>query len=156
MAVEKWVSGAVSAYATAFNAADLNSLPNGSAVLSSIADIANGTNLDIFAALSISLGSITTVAPSFLGVYYYPLNQDGTTYGDKLFASGAQVALAPSATYWVGNIIVGVGTTVITGTLDRIIIPPRSGRFLAYNQLGATLAASANVAKYQTYNRSIV
>ncbi len=156
MAVEKWVSGAVSAYAAAFNAADLNSLPNGSAVLSSIADIANGTNLDIFAALSISLGSITTVAPSFLGVYFYPLNQDGTTYGDKYFASGVQVAQAPSGTYWVGNIAVGIGTAVVTGTLDRIIIPPRAGRFLAYNQLGATLAASANVAKYQTYNRSVV
>jgi hypothetical protein len=158
VATEKWIAGSGQglSYGTAFNGSDLNSMANGSAVLSSVADIANGTPLDIFAGISISLGSIAVAAPSFLGIYVYPLNQDGTTYGDGYFSSGTQTAKVPSATYWVGNIIVGTtGTSVVTGTLDRIILPPRSFRFLAYNQLGVAIAGSSNTAKYETYNRSV-
>jgi hypothetical protein len=159
MAVERWISaptGQGLTYTAAFNNSDLAALPNGSAVLSSIADITNGTYLDVFAAISCSMGTLSVASPNFVGIYFYPLNQDGTTYGDGYFSSGSQQAKVPSATYWVGNIIVGTtGNTAVVGTLDRIILPPRSGRFLFYNQLGATLPGSANTVKYETYDRSV-
>jgi hypothetical protein len=157
MATEKWVagSGAGLTWTTAVNAADVNSLANGSSVLSSVADIANGTALDMFADISIALGSVTAAAPNFIGVYIYPLNEDGTTYGDGQLASGTGAAKIPSATAWVGNISFPTGAAAIVGTLSRIALPPGSFRFVLYNQAGVTLASSGNTVKYRTYNRSV-
>lgn len=158
MATERWTagSGVGLTWSTAVNSADVNSMASGSAVLSSVADITNGTALDLFADLSVQLGAITTATPFYLGVYIYPLNSDGTTYGDSQFSSGTQTAKVPGGIYYAGSIIFpSVTTTAVTGTLERIVLPPGSFRFLVYNQVGATLAASSNTIKYRTYNRSI-
>lgn len=157
MATEKWIAGSGQGltWGTAVNAADVNSLPNGSSVLSSVAAITNGTALDIFADFSINLGSVTTVAPNYLGVYLYPLNQDGSTYGDNQYTAGTQSTAVPSPTYWVGNIVVPVGTQVIHGAITRIVMPPGSFKWLVYNQLGVTIASSSNTIQYRTYNRSV-
>jgi len=160
MAVEKWIAGAGqsltwgNAFATG-GSTEINqsSFINGDAVLSSVV-IANGTALDVFADVSISLASITTAAPNFVGIYIYPLNQDGTTYGNNLLSTTLSVG-APAAEFWVGNIILPVGTQVCTGMLSRIVLPPGSFCFAFYNQTGATLATTSNVCKYRTYNRSI-
>lgn len=155
MATEKWIagSGAGLTWANAFSAATLNSITNGNAILSDI-DIANGTALDIFADLSIAFGSITWAAPNFIGVYLYPLNKDGSTYGDGRFGSSA--AGPPSANYWVGNIGFPTGAAASEGSLNRIIMPPGSFKFVLYNQSGATLAGSSgNTCQYRTYNRSV-
>jgi hypothetical protein len=158
MSVEKWIggSGVGLPWSTALNAADVNSLASASAVLSSLADITNGTSLDVYADFSVSLGSVTTVAPNYLGVYLFPLNQDGTTYGDGQFSSGTQTAKVPSLTYWVRNIVFPVGTQVCVGTITRIPLPPGSFRFLVFNQMGVGIAASSNTVKYRTYNLSVV
>lgn len=157
MAVEKWAAGSGQGltWGTAINATDINSLANSSSVLSSVADIANGTALDMFADLSIQLGSITAAAPNFVGVYLFPLNSDGSTYGDNQLASGTGAAKVPSAQYWVGNIGFPTGAATIKGTLTRIILPPGSFRFVLYNQAGSTLASSGNTAQYRTYNRAV-
>jgi hypothetical protein len=157
MATEKWIAGAGQglSWGTAVNAADMNSMASGSAVLSSVSDIANGTALDMFADLSIQLGSITAATPDTIGVYIYPLNGDGSTYGDNQLASGTQAAKVPTAVYWVGNIMFPAGAATIKGTLSRIILPPGSFRFVLYNQAGAALASSGNSCQYRTYNRSI-
>src|ERR1700745_4260876 len=112
MATEKWIagSGVGFTWTACFAAADINSLANGSSVLSNQGDITNQTALDMFADLSINLGSVTTVAPNTIAIYLYALNQDGTTYGDNLFTAGTQSASLPSASYWVGDIVVPVGT----------------------------------------------
>lgn len=136
-------------WTTAIGATDLDSKTN-TTVVASTTPIDNSAALDLYADLSISLGSITSGAGTpYIAVYLAPLNEDGTTYGDGI-GSGTT---APSATYWVGNIMVPPSTAaVITGTLRGIVLPPGSFRFVFQNMAGATLAASANVVKYRTYN----
>ena len=155
MATEKWISGSGQGlnWGNAFSTATLNSIANGNAILSDI-DIDNSTVLDIFADLSMAFASITIAAPAFVGIYLYPLNKDGTTYGDSRFATSA--AGPPPSTYYVGNIIHPTGATASEGMLSRIIMPPGHFKFVIYNQLGNALAASGNTMQYRTYNRSVV
>lgn len=156
MSTEKWIAGATAGWANIFNSgADLNSIVNGNAILAS-ANIDNSTNLDIFMDVSLSLGSLTSGSGSpYVGLYLYPLNQDGTSYGDGRFGSSA--AGPPPSDYYIGRIpLVPSVTQVQTGTLRGIILPPGIFRLVAFNQAGATLASSANAAKYRTYNRQVV
>lgn len=155
MATEKWIAGSGQGltWGDAFSAATLNSITNGNAILSDIA-ITNGTALDVFCDLSIALGSAAFVSPNFIGFYLYPLNKDGSTYGDGRF--GTSAAGPPLSNYWVGNIGIVAATQAQTGALTRIVLPPGSFKFVLYNQGGATLAgASGNTCQYRTYNRSI-
>jgi hypothetical protein len=156
MATEKWIAGSGQGltWGNAYtSAATFNSIVNGNAILSDL-QIDNSTALDEFADFAFVGGSVATVAPNFIGVYIYPLNSDGTTYGDSRFGSSA--AGPPSANYWVGNIIFPVGTQALTGMAQRLIIPPGKFKFLIYNQAGVTLAgAGANTILYRTYNRSV-
>lgn len=156
MATEKWIagSGVGFTWTDAFSAATLNSIVNGNAILSDLA-ISNQTPLDIFADLSIALGSITKAAPNYLGIYLYPLNKDGSTYGDGRFGSSA--AGPPPSAYAKGIIQLGAtGAGASSGILTGILLPPGTFKFLIYNQAGATLAgASGNTAQYRTYNRAV-
>lgn len=155
MATEKWIAGSGQglSWGSAFGS-EINSLVNTDAVLSSIV-IANGTPLDIFADVSIALGSITTTSGApYIGVYLYPLNQDGSTYGDGRFAAAA--VGPPPSQYYVGAIpLIPSVTQVQEGTLSGIIMPPGSFALVLYNLSGATLASSGNAAKYRTYNRAV-
>jgi hypothetical protein len=157
MATEKWIAGSGQGltYGTAINSSDLASLANGSSVLSSLADITNGTSLDIFADISINFPSITVAAPAYFGIYLYPLNQDGSTYGDNQLSSGSQAAKTPSQNYFVGSILVPTGAGAVNGTLRGIILPPGSFRFVGFNQLGAALTSGTQTCKYRTYNRAV-
>ena len=121
---------------------------------SRILNIDNSSALDVFADFSFNLGSVAVVAPNYIGVYLYPLNQDGSTYGDGRFGSSA--AGPPGSPYWVGNIVVPTGTAANEGTIRGIILPPGQFKWVIYNQLGVTMAGSANTAKYRTYNRQVV
>ena len=156
MATERWIAG--SGQGLTWGAANTSStlfdaLAAGNALMSDL-DIANaGTNLDLFADLSLALTSAAFVAPNFIGVYVYPLNEDGTTYGDGRF-SGTAAAGPPSSNYWVGNIGIVAATQAQEGTLRGIILPPGTFRFVLYNQGGVTLG-STNVLKYRTYNRQV-
>jgi hypothetical protein len=154
MATEKWVagSGVGLTWTDAFSTATLNSIVNGNAILSDVS-IANGTALDVFADVSVNIASITVAAPNYLGIYIYPLNKDGSTYGDGRFGSSA--AGPPASAYWVGNIIVPTGAAASEGTLRGVVLPPGTFKFVIYNQLGATLASSGNTCQYRTYNRSV-
>ena len=155
MATEKLTAGAgVGLTWTSCFGTELNSLTAGDAVLSSDA-IANGTALDMWADISISLGSVTSGAGlPYIGLYFYPLNQDASTYGDGRFGSAA--AAVPPTQYYVGSIAVPPSTTgVILGSLRGLWLPPGSGKFVLYNGAGVNLAASANTVAYRTYNRSV-
>ena len=158
MAVEKWTAGAgVGLTWTAiFGAgADLNSMANASSVMSSTGDIANDTALDIFADLSVQLGSATWASPSMISVFAYPLNGDGTTYGDNQLTAGTQAAKVPAPQFWVGNINFPNGAAAAFGTLERIIMPPGKFRFVIQNNGGVAMAATGNAVQYRTYNRSV-
>ena len=157
MATERWIGGSGQGltWGTAFNTADMNALPSGNAILSGVAGITNGSSLDVFADISFLAGAtVTTAAPNFLGFYLYPLNQDGSTYGDGRFGSAA--AGPPPGNYFIGSIgfAVGAGTT-IAGTLTGIILPPGTFKFLLWNQAGVALAAT-NTCQYRTYNRQVL
>src|SRR6266702_5764532 len=104
MAIEKWIGGTLGTGLTwtdAFSTATLNWIANGNAILSDIS-FTNGSNLDVLADLSISLASIAGAAPNFVGVGLYPLNQDGTTYGDGRFVTSG-TGPAPN-NYMIGAI----------------------------------------------------
>jgi hypothetical protein len=157
MATERWIggSGVGFTWTSCFGASDLNSLANGSSVLASSSAITNQTALDIFCDISVSLGSVTTVAPNYLGVYIYPLNQDGSTYGDNQFTAGSGASATPGSSYYKGSIVIPVGTQALYGALTGIIMPPGTFLFLIRNQAGVTLASSGNTVKYRTYNRQV-
>lgn len=154
MATEKWISGSGQGltWGDAFSTATLNSIGSSNAILSDVA-VANGTALDIFADVSVILGSTTYAAPNFVGVYLYPLNSDGSTYGDGRFGSAA--AGPPPSNYAVGSIGMVAATQAQEGSLTRVVLPPGTFKFVLYNQMGAAFPASGNTCQYRTYNRSI-
>lgn len=160
MATEKWIAGSGVGYTwtTCFVTANLTSLANNVSMLSSSADITNQTSQDIFCDFSINFASVVIAAPAYIGVYLYPLNSDGTTYGDKVLVAGTASAASifPSATYFKGSIICPVGTFTPVGTLTGIVMPPGSFRFAIYQGLGVALSASTNACNYRTYNRQVV
>jgi hypothetical protein len=151
---EKWIGGSGQGltWGNAFTGSTLNSIANGNAILSDL-QIDNSSAFDIFSDVSINLASLAAVAPNFVGVYLYPLNADGSTYGDGQFGSSA--AGPPSSTYWVGNIVITAVTAVQEGTVRGIILPPGKFKFVLYNQAGVAFAGSGNTCQYRTYNRSI-
>ena len=154
MATEKWVGGSGQGltWGSAFNTSTLASIASGNAIMSSC-DIANGTPLDIFADVSVQLGGLNVAAPNFVGVYLYPLNSDGATYGDGRFATSA--AGPPPSTYSIGSIGMVVANSSQSGTLLRVVLPPGTFRFVIYNQVGVAFGGSSNVCLYRTYNRSV-
>lgn len=153
MATEKWVGGSGQGltWGSAFST-EINSVTNGNAILSTVS-ITNGTALDIFCDVDFIAGAtITVAAPAYLGLYLYPLLDNGTTYGDGEFSTSA--AGPPPSTYSVGTMGFVTGTVTLYGMVRGIILPPGTFSFVLYNQSGATLASS-NTCKYRTYNRSI-
>ena len=155
MSTEKWIagSGVGLTWSDAFSTATLNSIASGNAILSDVA-IANGTALDMFADISIALGSAAFVAPNAIGVYIYPLNKDGSTYGDGRFGTAA--AGPPPRNYFIDNIVLVAATQAQTGALTGIVIPPGSFKFVLYNNAGVALVGSSgNTCQYRTYNRQV-
>jgi len=156
MATEKWIAGSLQGltWGSAGFSTEVNSLVNGNAVIAAT-QLDNSTALDIFADLSVVLGSITTGSGApYLGFYLYPLNEDGSTYGDGRFGSSA--AGPPPSLYRVGAIMLPASTTAtLKGAIRGIVLPPGRFKFLLYNQAGATLAASSNTIDYRTYNRAV-
>lgn len=152
MATEKWNTAPawVAAYTSA---ATFDSIVSGNAIMSDL-QIDNTSNLDIFYDFAIILGSAAFVAPNFIGVYYYPLSQDGTTYADGRFAASA--AGPPCSTNYERNIEIVAATQAQTGVFLRGALPPGKGKFVIWNKGGVTLAGSgANKIYIRTYDRAI-
>lgn len=153
---EKLIAGAV-AWTSCFGS-ELNSLASTNAVISTV-QIDNSANLDMFMDVSFSLGSVITTGTPYMGLYWYPLNQDGSTYGDGRF--GSSTTAFPPQNYYIGFAGLPVGTQVLTGDFQLpgrrspIILPAGIGKLVMYNGAGVALAGSANTVKYRTYNRQI-
>lgn len=158
---EKWVagSGAGLTWTDAFASNDLNVLTGPQCVLSTI-QIDNSVAMDMFADLSIQCGS-TSGAGSFDNIvppqfYLYPLNKDGTTYGDGRFTVAASGT--PPAQYWIGSMSMTNGATVKWGIIRQIKLPPAKFKFLCqipFNKYGLQ-SSNQNTVQYRTYNRSAV
>src|ERR1700747_3638479 len=101
MATEKWVAGSGQGLTWgSLDTTTLNSIASGNAILSGT-QIDNSSAFDIFCDVEVVLASLAAVAPNFVGVYFYPLNSDGSTYGDGRFATSA--AGPPPASHYVGG-----------------------------------------------------
>ncbi len=152
-----WVAGngAGLTYATAINSADMASMSTAQSVLSSVADIANGTNLDQFADISFSLviSSSTIVAGANIAFWIFTLNQDGTSYGDGQFTAGTAASKTPTfPPVGVFPLVAAASQTTLVGTVTGIILPPGSFRFAMQNNSGFSLTAGTQTIKYRTYN----
>lgn len=158
MATEKWIAGSgVGLTWTSCFGTEINSLASTDAVLSSVS-ISNGSNLDMFCDVSFVLGSVTSTGTPMLGLYLYPLLEDGSTYGDGRFSSAT--AAVPPGNYLVGQAGLPVGTQALSGMFQSlarlpIIIPPGTFKFVLYNGAGVALASSGNTISYRTYNRQV-
>lgn len=151
-------AGAQSAFASVMTT-ELNSIVTGNAILGSTA-IANNTNLDLEIEFSFTTGgSITPTGTPYVALFLYPLNGDGTTYGDGRFGSSA--AGPPPANYSAGFCGVNTNAAVQTGYFatpwlgGRTLLPRGSFKPVFYNGTGVTLSSSGNILYYRTTNRSI-
>ena len=145
-----------------FGAADLTSLANGSAVLSSNADIANATNLDqwVDVAVSCTIASSAIPAGANFALFLYELmnNVGGTFYGDGQLTAGTQTAYIAGGIFPIATIPLRQATyTNLAGYAQGIIIPPGSFRFVLLNNTGVALSATAanNIAQYRCYNQNL-
>jgi hypothetical protein len=142
-------------WATAINSADMASMANAYSVLSSVADIANGTNLDMFMDISAicAISSSTIVAGANLAFWIYQLQEDGSTYGDGQLAAGTAASRSPAFAPCGVIPLVALGSqTVLVGNVQQIIIPPGSFRLAMQNNSGFTLTSGTQTVKYRTYN----
>lgn len=153
-----WTAGNGVGYTwtTLINTADLATMPTGSTVLSSVADITNQSAQDQFMDISVAeaIASSTIVAGASLGFWQMPLNQDGTTYGDGNFAAGTQKAATPANTQnFIGSIglIAAAAQTSLVGAITNIPMDPGSFRVAEQNNSGFTFSGTQTV-KYRTYN----
>lgn len=158
MTTIKLVAGAVSSF-TSIVTSELNSLASGNAILGSTA-IANSTNEDMEIECSFTTGgSITPTGSPFVSLYLYPLNGDGTTYGDGRFGSAA--AGPPPSNYYVGFCGVPAAAGTQFGTFgipfigSRILLPHGNFKPVFYNSTGVTLSSTGNILYYRTINRSV-
>lgn len=158
MATIKLVSGAQGAFASLMTT-ELNSIVTGNAILGTTT-VANATNLDLEVEFSwTGGGSITPSGSPFVAVYMYPLNGDGTTYGDGRFGSSA--AGPPPSNYYVGFCGLPAAAGTQTGTFGipflgtRVLLPTGTFKPVFYNVTGVTLTSSGNILYYRTTNRSV-
>jgi len=160
--VEKLIVGATSAFGSLMTT-ELNSLASGNAVIGSTS-VANGTDLDLFAEFSFTTGgSITPTGSPYLGLFLYPLNGDGSTYGDGRFGSAA-AGPAP-ANYYRGFAGVPAAAGTQTGTFAAIsgpfpgatliLLPRGTWKPVFFNLTGVTLSASGNILYYRTTNLNL-
>lgn len=151
-------NGAGLTWTTAINSADMASMATANTVVSGVADIANGTNLDMFMDISASLliASSTIVAGANLAFWLYTLNQDGTTYGDAQFTNGTPAAKTPTfAPCAVIPLVAAASQTALIGSSVQIMIPPGSFRLAIQNNSGFSLTAGTQTVKYRTYNLNL-
>lgn len=155
-----WVAGngAGLTWTTGINSADLASMANGRSVLSSVSDIANGTNLDQFMDVSVrcAIASSTIVAGANLALWLYPLLDDGSTYGDGQLPSGTQTNVTPTfSPCGVIPLVVAASQTTLVGAVTGILLPPGSFRLALQNNSGFAFSAGTQTVKYRTYNINV-
>jgi hypothetical protein len=141
----------------AFNAADLNSLANGSSVLSSVAAFSNGTALDQYLDLSVELtvASSAIASGSSLAFWLAMLQEDGSTLGDGTLTPGTQAAVMPVWTSLADILLFASTRTTLIGSETGLLIPPGNFALVMQNNSGVALAASGNICRIRTYNEGI-
>lgn len=155
-----WVAGngAGLTWTAGINSSDLASMANGSSVLSSVSDIANGTNLDQFMDISVrcAISSNTIASGANLALWLYPLLDDGSTYGDGQLSSGTQAAKTPVfSPIGVIPLLAAASQTTLVGMVTGILLPPGSFRLALQNNSGFSLSSGTQTVKFRTYNQNL-
>lgn len=156
-----WIGGAgqgIASWGTLINSADMASMTTAQTTLSSVADIANGTNLDLYMDISYDLliSSSTIAAGANFAFWIYLLQQDGTKYGDGQFTAGTAASLTPAFPPCAVVGIPAVATTThMYGNAQGIIIPPGSFRVAIQNNSGFSLTSGTQTVKYKTYKLNL-
>ena len=156
-----WAGGRIFSglsYTAAFNTADLNSLPSGSSVLSSVSAFPNTTTPDQLAKISfkLTIASSTIAAGASIAFWLANLQLDGTTLGDGRLTAGTQAAYTPPwAPVGVFPIQVGSAVTILEGDVPPFIIDPVSFAIIVQNNSGFSLAASGNTCSLMSYNQAL-
>jgi hypothetical protein len=148
-------NGAGLTWSTAINSADMASMTNGQSVLSSVSDITNGTNFDMFMDISVRLAiaSSTIAAGATIPLWIYELLDDGATYGDGQLTAGAAAAKTPTfAPCAIIPLVAAAAQTTLVGFTNQIMIPPGSFRLALQNNSGFALSSGTQTVKYRTYN----
>lgn len=148
-------NGAGLTWTTAIQSADLASMATAKTVLSSVADIANGTQLDMLCDVSaiLAIASNTIAAGANLALWLYLLQQDGSTYGDGQLTAGTPASVTPTfAPVGVMPLVAAASQTTLVGSVTGIVLPPGSFRFALQNNSGFTLTSGTQTVKYRTYN----
>ena len=152
-----WVAGTGVGltWTTLINSADMASMATANTVLSSVADVANGTALDQFMDVSVRcvIASSTIAAGANFALFIYALLDDGTTYGDGQFVAGTPAAKTPAVVPCATIPLFAAVTQInLVGFAQGIVIPPQSFRMAIQNNSGFTLTSGTQTVRYKTYN----
>lgn len=142
-------------WGTLINSADMASMTNGQTVLSSVAGIANGTNLDQFMDISckLAISSSTIAAGANLAFWIYALQEDGTTYGDGQLTAGTPSTLTPAAApAAVVPLFAAATQTTLWAYATGIILPAGTFKVAIQDNSGFTLSSGTETCDYRTYN----
>lgn len=145
-------------WGTSINSSDMAGLATGSTVLSSVTDVNNGSNLDIFMDLSVrcAIASSTVTAGANLGIWLYPLLDNNSTYGDGQFTAGTGAAKTPTFPPLAIIPLVAASTqTILAGAALELVIPPGSFRLAIQNNSGFSLTTATQTVMYRTYNTNL-
>lgn len=160
MATETLAAGVITTF-TSLMTTELNTLTSGNSIIGTTS-VTNATNLDLTAEFSFVGGGTVTTTGSlpFLGLYVYPLNGDGSTYGDGRF--GTSATGVPPPNYYRGFMGLPAATAVPTGYFGipgtgifQIPLPRGTWKPVIYSLAGVTLSSSGNILYYRTTNRQV-
>lgn len=141
----KWT--APSTTLTSYLTTELDALTTGSYTNASSA-IDNTSNLHLWMAVHLHLGSLTPTGTPYCALYLLPAF-DGSVYVD---GGGAT---APPA----GSLVAVFDLSTSTGAKERsavFAIPPASFKLVLFNSTGVSLAASGNTVKGNTFTEQDV
>lgn len=143
----------------AFAAANFNGLANTAGVISTATAVTNaGGNMlvDLSFICVTSTFLPTAAAGAGLDFYLLPQLHDGTLYAEGATAGAASTSL-PTATYFVGRMVLQLTTAVHQGMVRGIVIPNGTFKWFCINNTGPTLPASATnmTCQYRTYSYNL-
>ena len=154
------LDGANGAYFAAFGT-EINSLPTGDAVLSTLSfdnTVATLGTPDQFMDLSFVgayAASETVGAGAGLSFFLYVLQADGVTFGDGRLVAGTQAAFQPLLCP-IGGIPIQTGTvTTFAGNITGFVLPPRKFALVLSSNALFTLAASGLSCSISTYRQNV-
>lgn len=161
--IEKLVGGISPGltWSLAFSPSTFAGLPALDTAIQSDIVIDNSVNLDLYADLSLVFTQpFNTGAGAYTWFFLYPLNQDGSTFGNNRYTTQWDSGLpTPPRQYLCGASVFQTGNIPQYGTSTSILLPPGKFKFVVFNPNtgGKNIpfpSSGANI-YYRTYSRTI-